>query len=119
MRQNILHYKFRRKKDPAQKIEHILGLILGFEQKLEDFVEMSSNTYGEALLTDEKKYVLISRSALVYENVQNFVLQSAPNSFKELQKALTQFHLSSSTFEKENTTSTYSSKQGVRSEHCH
>lgn len=67
------------------------------------------------MLTDEQKFVL-SRSALLYKDVQSFVIKRAPNSFEKLRHAPVQFHLSCCRFRKVNDSSTYDSNQDLKSD---
>lgn len=74
-------------------IEHALSLKLGYNQFLEDFVKIAAKAYEAAGVTGEQKFAILSKTALVYEDLQNFIVQRSPITAQEVRDALYCYHL--------------------------
>lgn len=108
---------FRQQKGPWPSIERASKLRLTSKQSLEDLVEIAPSAYDEAEFIDEEKFVFLSKSALLYEDIQNFAVHPGPSNFEELREVLFQLHLSCARFRNIDDSSVYASKQDSKGDH--
>ena len=88
---NALMERFKKESNLQQIIEKAVALTIGDGERLTSFFQKEEAVYRESKFTDEHIFVFMSKAAIRYEQLHNYVVLHSSNDFLGLKRVLKDF----------------------------